>query len=65
MFACLVPNKVYKYNNKQYSVSLPPVSDVSKQTQLVRACTLSLFVCARKPVCPVSLGARFSTVFCK
>ena len=32
-----------------YFTSLPPGSGVSSQVQLVRVCTHSLFLCARKP----------------
>ena len=38
-----------------YSVSPSPDSDVSTQTQLLIACTHSLF--ARESVCVISLGA--------
>ena len=41
-----------------YSGSLSSGSDVSTQTQLLSACTHSLFLRAREPVCAISLGAR-------
>ena len=40
-----------------YSVSPSPGSDVSTQAQIVSTCTHSLFLCAREPVCAVSLSA--------
>ena len=47
-----------KWVNFLPSVSSSPGSDVGTQTQLVSACTHSLFLHAREPVCEISLGAH-------
>ena len=39
------------------SIALSSGSDISTQAQLVIACTHSLFLCSREPVCAISLGA--------
>ena len=38
--------------------SSSPGSDVSMQAQLVSVCTHSFFLCAREPVCTISLAAH-------
>ena len=53
----ILEEPMYIYVNQLYSVSSSSGSDLRTQTQLVSACTHSSFLCAREPVCAISLGA--------
>ena len=49
----------FQENGYVYSILPSPGSDVSEQAQLVSACTHSLFLCARNPLCKISLAAWY------